>query len=310
MTTTGDRTKPRSVGTRRFIASLAAGDGDRIALARIVMIGSAATSDRQDVVIARDILVAAIDALRARGVTATILVTPAGFVDHKPGGAWSGTSGWGTEQADFDRLAAVAEDVMRELMAPDVIALASGTVAHILIGVDVWPTPHREPHAEIACHVDVESGEIVAVTGKSYPNTQQQDGLIRDPDVGSHVITVGNERVAVLVCHDLAAWSPRGNAVAKGVRQKAWQAMQDAVETGRPTLAVQLPHTVSAAATWRPAWSRFVERSGGSLRSGTSAIRHLDRWWQPIETPPDDKLLARTGVGTPALDILVTEEPG
>ena len=123
-------------------------------------------------------------------------------------------------------------------------------------------------------------------------------------------MAIGDERVAVLVCHDLAAWSPRGNAVAKGTRKHAWQAMQAAVESGRPTLAVQLPHTVSTAATWRPAWSRFTARSGGSLRSGTSAIRHLDRWWDPIETPPDEKLLARTGVGARSLDILVIEEPG
>ena len=157
--------------------------------------------------------------------------------------------------------------------------------------------------------MDIATGEIVAVTGKTYPNTAQQNDLIRDPATASHVIAIGDERVAVLVCHDLAAWSPRGNAVAKRDRAETWQAMQAAVKAPAPTLAVQLPHTVSTAGTWASAWSRFEARSGGVLRSGTSAIRHLDKDWQVVVPPPDAKLLAGTGRGERAIDVIVTEVP-
>jgi hypothetical protein len=59
--------------------------------------------------------------------------------------------------------------------------------------------------------------------------------LIRNLDVASHVVRIGDERVAVRVCHDLAAWSPRGNAVAKGGRAEAWEGMQAAAPGGLRT---------------------------------------------------------------------------
>jgi hypothetical protein len=168
-------------------------------------------------------------ALASRGLNAEILVTPAGFVDHKPGGDLLGTIGWQTTQDDFNRLAAVAAVVARKLVTPEVRTLAQGLVGHVIVGIDVWPTPHREPHAETA------TGAVVPVTGKTYPNTAQQDDLIRNLDVASHVVRIGDERVAVRVCHDLAAWSPRGNAVAKGGRAEAWEGMQAAAPGGLRT---------------------------------------------------------------------------
>jgi hypothetical protein len=73
--------------------------------------------------------------------------------------------------------------------------------------------------------------------------------------------------------------------------------MQDAVAPRRPTLAVHLPHTLDdTMQTWREAWPRFEER-GGQLRSATSAIRHLDRYWNPHSSPVDERLLAGTGRG-------------
>ena len=222
--------------------------------------------------------------------------------------SWTGRSGWATPAADFETIAAVAEASARELVSSDVRSLAQGRIAHLILGIDVWPTPEREPHGEVACHVDIASGGIRAITGKTYPTTAQQAGLVRDGDVGGHVLALGDERLAVLVCHDLAAWSPRGNAVATGTRQEVWQAMQDAVASARPTLAVHLAHTLDTPRTWGAAWSRFEARSGGQLRSGTSAIRHLDRRWKPLASPPDEHLLARTGRGRRAVDILVTSE--
>jgi hypothetical protein len=81
--------------------------------------------------------------------------------------------------------------------------------------------------------------------------------------------------------------------------------MQECIERGKPTLAVQLPHTVDTAATWTPAWNRFVARSGGSLRSAASAIRHSGRDWKGHRNPPDAKLLTRLARGQTPLDILV-----
>ena len=196
--------------------------------------------------------------------------------------------------------------VAREVADGSVLASAMAAVEHVIIGIDVWPLKNPGIHAEVACHVEVATGRARAITGKSYPTLSQQGELVRQPDLSSHVIRLGAERVAVLVCHDLAAWSPRGNAVAKGIRADTWQQMQSVVTAGRPTLAVHLPHTLDTSATWSPAWSRFVERAGSQLRGTSSAICYLDRWWNPVSSPPGAMLLDRTGRGERAIDVLVT----
>lgn len=305
MSTTGASRETGSDALPSFVAMVQATETEPDSIARLVLHGAAAASDRRDVAASRAILVAAVRALRDRNLRVAILVTPAGFVDHKPGGAWPGTAGWETTQADFDELAAVAATVAGELVSSNVRELARETVGHLIIGVDVWPTDDREPHAEVACLYDVDAGSVSPVTGKSYPNTAQQGDLIRNPDVASHLIEIDGRTIAVLVCHDLAAWSPRGNAVAKGVRATTWRGMQDAVAAKRPTLAIQLPHTVDTAATWRGAWSRFAERSGGRLTSATTAIRHLDRSYKPVPGPIDPRFLGQTGRGERVVDILV-----
>ena len=85
--------------------------------------------------------------------------------------------------------------------------------------------------------------------------------------------------------------------------------MQRTIAEKRPTLAVQLPHTVDKPETWRSAWSRFSQESGGAFRSGTTAIRHLDRYYHEVASPPNAKLLAGTGWGDRAVDVIVTEVP-
>ena len=303
--------EPALIRPRRFVAAAAtpvvAGSAPT-PLARLVITGSAASGKPRDVSAARGMLLAAFGALRTSHRKARILVTPAGFVQYQIGGEWSGTSGWQTTQSDFDRLATVAAGVANEIVTPEVQEAAKGAVDHVILGVDVWPSQHRKAYGEVACLYSFANGKCVPVTGKSYPNTGQQNHLIRNPDV-DHVVQIDEDRVAVLVCHDLAAWNPRGNAVAKGVRATAWRAMQDAVGDAQPTLAVHLAHTVSTADTWRNAWSRFADRAGAAFHSGTTAIRHLDLRWHEVSAPPDSRLLAGTGRGERAIDVMVTEVP-
>jgi hypothetical protein len=308
VTATAAQGKSKRIGRTAFIGSADVADSvtGRVPLARLVMTGTAASADQRDLGCARSLLVAATAALRKRGLVVGILVTPAGFLEYKDRGKWIGTKGWLTDQSDFNRLAAIAADLVRDLVTPEARLLMLGAIDHLIIGVDVWPTEQSEPHAEVACLYNVADDAVAPITGKSYPNMQQENGLIRNPDIASHIAQIGDERVAVLVCHDLAAWSPRGNAVAKRSRAEAWAAMQAAVTTGRPTVAVQLPHTVSTPATWRSAWARFAGRSGGSLVSGTTAIRHLDQHWRRLAKPPDAALLAGTGRGARVVDVIIT----
>jgi hypothetical protein len=248
---------------------------------------------------------AALTALRREGRRVGILVTSAGFHEPRLAGAWRDPVGWTTTQEAFDTLAAVAERTVDDLMTPELRDLAGGTVDDLILGIDVWPTNSREPHAEIACRFDVAAGTATMITGKTYPTTSQQDVLIRDPDAGSHVVQIGDETVAVLVCFDLAAWNPRGNAVATGIRAVTWRAMQEAVTAARPTLAVHLPHTVDNPRTWTTSWAVLGRTAGGRLRAGTTAVRHLDRDYRPVAGPIDPGLLSGTGIGAPVVDVIV-----
>ena len=291
----------------RFAARVVRADAgsEGAPLARLVLTGVAAKSNRQSVDDSRFMLAAALEALRRDNATVGILTTPAGFVDRKPNGTWTGREGWSTRQADFDQVAAIAASVARTLITPDIRELARGVVDRLILGIDVWPAGYPGPYGEVAVLYDVETDAIRPITGKSYPNTGQQDVLIRNPDATSHVVQIGGERVAILVCHDLAAWSPRGNAVAKGTRADVWQAMQGSVTAARPTLAVQLPHTVDNPRTWTAAWAAFGRAAGPNLKAGTTAIRHLNRWYKPVPGPIPPSLLAGTGWGQRVLDIVV-----
>lgn len=294
--------------TSRFVARVIASDTEvgREPLGRLVLTGSAATVDRRSVEDSRSMLATAFAALRRDGKGVDILATPAGLVDHKPGGEWHGLTGWDSRQGDADALAAVASSVAENLMTPELRALAQGVVGHLVLGIDVWPADQREPHGEFACLVDIETGVVRTVTGKSYPTPAQERDLIRYPDRASHVVQVGNERLAILVCHDLAAWHPRGNAAARGTRAEVWRAMQDAVTTAKPTLAVQLPHTVDKARTWTAAWALFGRAAGQTLRAATTAIRHLDHGYNAIPGPFDASLLGGTGWGERVVDVVIS----
>ena len=248
----GDRAgRPADVVFRASLATPAP-TGGHSALARLVTYGPAAHFHRDQVKIGRAVLLAALKLLRERDLTARILVTPAGLITGHLGEEAPVRHGWNTDQASFDWLGAHALGLARELFTSEVRSLGAGRVGHLVLGVDIWPADRKGPYGETACLCDFTTGEVRLLTGKSYPNTEQQDLLIREPDLASHVVDLGDEKLAVLVCHDLAAWSPRANANAKGYRADVWQRMQECIEQGKPTLAVQLPHTVDTAATWTP----------------------------------------------------------
>jgi hypothetical protein len=58
------------------------------------------------------------------------------------------------------------------------------------------------------------------VTGKSYPTPQQEQKLIRIPDLESHFLNLECGSVMILGCYNLSMFNPRGRAVAQGWRKK------------------------------------------------------------------------------------------
>ena len=117
-------------------------------------------------------------------------------------------------------------------------------------------------------------GHFVGGTGKSYPlSGKQERRLVRDPFAANHVMDVGGDPVAVLVCHDLNAWSPRGTAVRGKGRATEAAGLDEALAGGHPTTVLHLP----AHDPFGPDVGPSMGRAGGRLPTETvwaSAIRY------------------------------------
>ena len=74
-------------------------------------------------------------------------------------------------------------------------------------------------HAELVILVDLKN-KGVYWSGKSYPTTSQQHGLVRIMDLATHFFDLDVGKTMVLGCHDLTVFNPRSkNAV--GWRKKS-----------------------------------------------------------------------------------------
>ncbi|MFQ6052226.1 MAG: hypothetical protein ACE5K4_11115 [Candidatus Hydrothermarchaeota archaeon] len=73
-------------------------------------------------------------------------------------------------------------------------------------------------HIEFVFLIDLRSKKFYW-TGKSYPTTNQQNGLVRIADLKTHFFDLDIGKVMILGCHDLSIFSPRSKN-AKGWRRK------------------------------------------------------------------------------------------
>lgn len=147
--------------------------------------------------------------------------------------------------------------------------------------------------------------QFVGATGKTYPTTQQERRPVRNPDAAGHVLDIDGEQVAVLVCHDLIAWSPWG-AASRGPRKAAVATkLQAAFADRHPTTVLHLPHTTHSARTWAQSWARVNTQLAGAPAAWASAIRYRKGNSRP-PLPLGSKLLDRTRSGSSeVLDIVL-----
>lgn len=273
---------------------------------RLVLTGAAQSSKHPPEL--RDLLVAAFDELARQDVTVTYLITPAGFFKPKAPPELDPSHGWGTKLGDFKDLRRVAQAFVAEQLDSDTLDRARGHVSYLVLGADVH-VPDRGVYAETALVYDVKKASFAGATGKTYPTTGQERKLVRNRDAASHVMDIDGEKVAVLVCHDLIAWSPRG-AAARGCRRAEVAAdLNDALTDGQPTTVLHLPHTTHSAQTWAQSWSQIdkllPEATWASAIKYPSAIKHRKGDSRP-SAPLGPELLDRTrSRGGGVLDIVL-----
>ena len=151
---------------------------------------------------------------------AMFAVTPGGFVKAPFPDGWEGERGWSSRGEDFGALVPHARRAVDEVLKPQVLDAARGRADFLTLGVDLndrsgkrkMDRGARQTHAELVAIVDVERGEPVRWTGKSYPTIWQSRALVQEVDLESHLFRCGTERVLILGCHDLNMFSPRAEA--------------------------------------------------------------------------------------------------
>lgn len=266
---------------------------------RLVLTGAA--QSEKDPPDRADLLAAALDELAREDVHVRYLMTPAGFFEPRAPRELALSRGWRTEQDDFDRIRQFAADSVAPLLA-DAFDRARGHVDYLVVGADVHGLG-RGAYGETALVYDVASKALVGSTGKSYPTTEQERKLVRNPDACGHVLDLGGEQVAVLVCHDLQAWSPRGASSRGRVRTKVAGDLDAALRDLHPTAVLHLPHTTHTPGTWMHPWAAIERILPGAARA--SAIKYRRGDHRP-DAPLGPKLLdgTRSGPGE-VLDIVL-----
>ncbi len=112
-------------------------------------------------------------------------------------------------------------------------------------------------HAELVYVVNLKTGDT-HFTGKSYPTPNQESGLLRVLDLGSHFITIDGVSAMVLGCHDLTIFNPRSDAKATGWRLQTKTKFKNYARERKPRCVLQHPHTTVTPMTWRQAWNALL----------------------------------------------------
>lgn len=159
-----------------------------------------------------------------------------------------------------EQLNAVLEDdlLKRLRKVSDFLTVGVDSRKSKISGTDNWLS---ENHAELVYVVDLKTGEIIGVTGKSYPTPKQARSLFRVEDIDSHFVTLGGVRAMVLGCHDLTIFNPRSDAkVSAEWRMQTKSAFKRRAKGWRPAWVLQHPHTTVSPMTWRHAWSALTNK--------------------------------------------------
>jgi hypothetical protein len=179
-----------------------------------------------------------------------------------------------------DKLVAKAEDCAKFVLREGLCRKLSEVTDYITLGID----SHSERgntqrlHIELVLLIDLRSGRIIQWTGKSYPHSDQQDGLIRIKDLESHFIKLKDiGKLMLLGCHDLKMFDPRHY---KRENMTKWR--KDTIKTfhsiakkNDPNLVLHHPHSTVKRRTWCNAWI-YLKNTIASVNQYASAFRYYE----------------------------------
>jgi len=161
-----------------------------------------------------------------------------------------------------------------------------------------------QPHIELVFLIDL-INDALYLTGKSYPTSGQQKGLVRISDLRTHFLDLDVGKVMVLGCHDLTIFNPRSKN-AKGWRKRVNEEFKELARREKPIYVLHHPHTTVKVRTWLNAW--------GNLRKTLPSVEEYagaGRFHEPDRVPSEydelDDVLKHTKRGS-TIDLIV--KPG
>ncbi len=207
----------------------------------------------------------------------------------------------------IEALISCAEMQCKRLLSDQLVKDLRGKTSFLSIGIDSFKkkislsqASIREPHIELVAVIDLRNGQY-HWTGKSYPTTGQQDGLVRTPDIRSHFVETNFGKVLILGCHDLAVFNPRGRATTKAEWRKNIRSdFYSMLRREKPAIVIHHPHTTESSFTWLNSWNELV-------REAPTIQRYIGagRYHRPDgERSSLDEVLLKTKHG-PTVDFII-----
>jgi hypothetical protein len=204
------------------------------------------------------------------------------------------------EESVLNSLTSAAQKQCELLLGPEIRKELLNLTDYVTIGIDTRKSKISlssvsipNAHAELVTLVDLKKNQY-HWTGKSFPTTGQERGLVRFPDLRTHFVDLPFGKVMVLGCHDLSAFSLRGkaNTVVKW-RKKAREEFFDSVQTEQPDIVLHHPHVTDSIRTWTASWNELV-RTAPSVKLYMGAGRYYN---ENGERSSLEQVLTKTKLG-------------
>lgn len=158
-------------------------------------------------------------------------------------------------------------------------------------------------HVELVFLIDLRTNDFYW-TGKSYPTSSQQKGLVRISNLKTHFFDFEVGKIMVLGCHDLAIFNPRSKN-AKGWRKDVNKNFKEFANSEQPNFVLHHPHTTVKRRTWLNAWS-FLVKKLPSVEYYAGAGRYHEPDRARSEWDFLDDVLSSTKLGS-SMDFVVWE---
>ncbi len=238
---------------------------------------------------------------------ALFAVTPGGFIRGKIPKTWHGEKGWKSRNVDFESLVEHATPLVSEVLRGRVLRVARPRARYLTLGIDLLREPNTWKlrrkgmgvHIELVCVVDLQTGNPIHWTGKSYPTQYQENWLVQVVNLESHLFRRSRNRVLILGCHDLNMFSERSKSLIRrgSHKYKRIKEMQKLAKDFRLTIVLHHPHSTDSPRIWQTAWSgvrNLLANNNGALRYWASGIAFFNGLGVSTRVKKIDKVLVGT----------------